>query len=1160
MNILRNLKIRAKLVIAFTGIAVLGGLIAFIGGQVSTTRITEDAIPSLQTVEAVKLNARIIQAEILEFVSTGEDEALDQFDETSRALTSQLAAFPALADDPGEAQAYSDFAASVQDMLLLAAAIAQEHAASHESLEALEEIESQAEQLLARVDGVIANELARNLAAENLDEIAEDALPSKGFVAQFGASLNRMLLETVQFVAVGETESLEELSESKESMAAALQALLPVLEADEPGEAEIRQALLEIEPEVIAASDAVVESHQKVLDLLEQLEIAERQLEEHVEIIDSFIQEDVAAGTSEVNTGTTISSLAAVVLAVGLGLVATSALVRPLNALVDSANKLGEGDLSVQAHIRSGDEMGDLAQSFNKMAARLRQTLTGLENTTRDLILTAEVGRSVSEVKELSTLLSDAVELIRERFGLYYVQIYLTDPAGRNLVLSAGSGAEGQRLLRRGHRLPIDMASINGSAVVQRQAVIVEDTASSTIHRPNPALPETRSEMAVPLLVGDQVVGVLDIQSSQAGALDKSDLPAYETLAGQLAIAIQNAALFTEVETTRAAFEKQAARLSAEGWQDFLNAIDIPERLGYAYDREQVVPLSEPLPKSPAENINITPIQILGQQVGTMRLEGEKAWSQDDARLIASVSGQLAQQIENLRLLSRSERYRQEAQEAVRRLTREGWRALQEQSVWEFAYDGKEVKRLVDSDNGDIQAETPGLSFDIQVGEEPVGQFSVSGRDKLTEQDQALVAEINRQIAAHIERLRLQNQTNSALAETENQAERLAALNRLSDALTQAENIDDVYRVSASLLPEIVDAERISMTRPAASEGDAMLEVFALVGETGVVPTGSMVPVEGTAVGKAMLAQRDVSIPDLLDSEFGESSSLAEAGLRSTLAVPLVVGGQSIGTVNFGSQKQNAYTDRMRDIANQAVALMASSIENRNLFSQTESALERTDILFTISQKLNEADTDDEILQAFIPPLIRAGAVSTNLVHLETDDAGDPTWAEIVAIWRREGESPVPVGTRFYLPEMPFSKLWISDPDHPVFVSDVRTDERLDDVARMAMEQGGSRAITIIPLTQAGERVGLVIINWHEPHLFTQEEKEIFTALIGLVSPTVRSRRIYEQTQFQANQEALINRISQQIQSTTTVDDALQVAIRELGRALDAEWTSIELG
>ncbi|OQY29111.1 MAG: hypothetical protein B6I38_08540 [Anaerolineaceae bacterium 4572_5.1] len=180
---------------------------------------------------------------------------------------------------------------------------------------------------------------------------------------------------------------------------------------------------------------------------------------------------------------------------------------------------------------------------------------------TRALELAAEVGQRVSLVQDTDLMLAEAVNIIRDRFDMYYTQIYLTDRAERNLTLRAGTGQVGEKLLNRGHRLPVDMGSINGMAATQRKAVIVEDTETSRIHRPNPLLPDTRSEMAVPLMAQDRVVGVLDLQSAEAGALNEENLPAFEALAGQLAIAIINAELFAEVKPAQPRQQEKAGRI-----------------------------------------------------------------------------------------------------------------------------------------------------------------------------------------------------------------------------------------------------------------------------------------------------------------------------------------------------------------------------------------------------------------------------------------------------------------------------------------------------------------------------------------------------------------------------------------------------------------------
>ncbi|HID52390.1 MAG TPA: GAF domain-containing protein [Anaerolineae bacterium] len=188
-------------------------------------------------------------------------------------------------------------------------------------------------------------------------------------------------------------------------------------------------------------------------------------------------------------------------------------------------------------------------QSINRAQNALREANALLKDRverTRDLALAAEVGEAVSQITNLDKLLAGTVDLIRTRFNLYHVQIYLVDEKGQMLRLQAATGEAGQQMLDKGHALPVTVGSINGEAVVSRQSVIVTDTQASSIFRFNPLLPDTRSETAVPMIIGDKVVGVLDLQSSQPNAFGAENLPAFEVLAGQLAAAIENTRLLGE--------------------------------------------------------------------------------------------------------------------------------------------------------------------------------------------------------------------------------------------------------------------------------------------------------------------------------------------------------------------------------------------------------------------------------------------------------------------------------------------------------------------------------------------------------------------------------------------------------------------------------------
>lgn len=250
--------------------------------------------------------------------------------------------------------------------------------------------------------------------------------------------------------------------------------------------------------------------------------------------------------------GTTL--LALTITSIGLTIIITRTM-QPVKTLTQSAEILASGNLNFLVPVTSRDELGTLARSFNSMATQLRELIAGLEERvaqrTRDLEVAAEIGQRMTQIYDLDHLLPQATNLICERFGLYQVQIYLPDEEHRFLVLVASSGAAGQELLKLTHRLPIGPSSLNGQAARLKQPVVSEDTQSDPFYLPHPLLPETRSEMAIPLLAGEHLVGVLDLQSTATGAFTTENRLALETLAGQLAIAIDNASLFatrTQIE------------------------------------------------------------------------------------------------------------------------------------------------------------------------------------------------------------------------------------------------------------------------------------------------------------------------------------------------------------------------------------------------------------------------------------------------------------------------------------------------------------------------------------------------------------------------------------------------------------------------------------
>lgn len=484
---------------------------------------------------------------------------------------------------------------------------------------------------------------------------------------------------------------------------------------------------------------------------------------------------------------------------------------QPIGELTETVSVIAAGDLNREAKVKTQDEIGVLASAFNDMTSKLREFIGTLESRvaerTRNLELAAEVGRTVSQVRALDVMLKDAAELIRRQFDLYYVQVYLTDASQTELILQSGTGRVGEQLISRRHSLPLNINSINGRAAVEKRSVVISDTTASAIFKPNPLLPNTRSEMAVPLMVGDKVVGVLDMQSEKVGSLSQENIPAFEALAGQLAIAIQNANLLEEAKQAREEVEAQARRLTRTNWAEYLDAIHKPEETGYVFEQNKIAPLTQK--EQAKENAMIAPISVTGEMLGNLVVEMEgKARIAQTEELVNTVARQVAQHIENLRLLDSAERFRFEAEQASRRLTHEGWQEYMAENAdkgLEYLYDLNEVRPLASEEKE--QAEGDGISLPLKVRDEAIGRIIVKGAKG--EDAASLVNAVAERLSTHIEGLRLSMQTEQALASTKKQAQREQALRQITSAVRGSTDPAVILRTAARELGNILGRQTI---------------------------------------------------------------------------------------------------------------------------------------------------------------------------------------------------------------------------------------------------------------------------------------------------------------------------------------------------------------
>ncbi len=222
----------------------------------------------------------------------------------------------------------------------------------------------------------------------------------------------------------------------------------------------------------------------------------------------------------------------------------TNRVFRPLVSLAEIARRYSEGDFTLRPQIHSHDEIGLLAGSFNRMADELGSLYRSLEEKveerTRQIRTAAEIAQRITSTTRLDELLNRTVQLLVEQFNFYQASVFLLDRTGKYAVLRASYGPAAQQMLARGHRLEVGSASIIGWVTSTNQPRIASDVAEDPIHLKNELLPETRSEAGIPISVSGQVMGVLDVQSTQPRAFGPETIVMLQTLASQIAVAMQN--------------------------------------------------------------------------------------------------------------------------------------------------------------------------------------------------------------------------------------------------------------------------------------------------------------------------------------------------------------------------------------------------------------------------------------------------------------------------------------------------------------------------------------------------------------------------------------------------------------------------------------------
>lgn len=393
-----------------------------------------------------------------------------------------------------------------------------------------------------------------------------------------------------------------------------------------------------------------------------------------------------------------ISGLVFVVIIL-LGLLLTDQMVAPIQKLAAATQAITSGNWEVNLPATRNDEIGILAGSFRKMIEQLHELVTQLEQRVFErtkeleqraiqLQAAADVGHAAASIRNLDDLLSQVTQLISERFGFYHIGIFLLDDAGEYAILRAANSSGGRQMLAHGHKLRIGQQGIVGFVTGKKKPRIALDVGEDAVHFQNPYLPETRSEMALPLIAGGELLGVIDVQSKIPSAFQQDDIEVLQVLANQIAIAIQNAQLFQNLQDSLRETRNLYKIHSQKSWS---NIRDRKITSTYRYDRVQVAK-EEKIALEPEilEQLNhgqivlqengfssgsilklYAPIMMQGEAIGFIGFESDDpatTWGKDELALIRTITGQVALTLENARLLEET-RLRAQREKTISEVT-----------------------------------------------------------------------------------------------------------------------------------------------------------------------------------------------------------------------------------------------------------------------------------------------------------------------------------------------------------------------------------------------------------------------------------------------------------------------------------------------------------